>query len=150
MTPSGNDWTESVLYRFAGTPDGQLPANAVIFDSAGNLYSTTETREQTRRRCGWVRHGFELYPSGSGWSEKVLYSFQGGNDGSLPLAGLVFDQLGDLYGATTDGGTGGGGTVFKLTPSGGSWTYSLIFSFTGTTGGNLVAPAILGRGALLR
>ncbi len=139
MTPSGNDWTESVLYRFAGTPDGQLPANAVIFDSAGNLYSTTE--EGGADGYGTV---FELYPSGSGWSEKVLYSFQGGNDGSLPLAGLVFDQLGDLYGAATDGGTGGGGTVFKLTPSGGSWTYSLIFSFTGTTGGNCSRPSYPG------
>ena len=42
MTPSGSSWTESVLYRFSGSPDGQLPSNAVAFDSAGNLYSTTE------------------------------------------------------------------------------------------------------------
>jgi len=53
---------------------------------------------------------------GSGWSESILYSFQGGSDGGVPLVGLIFDPLGNLYGATSDGGSGGGGTVFKLTP----------------------------------
>ena len=136
MTPVGKGWTESVLYRFSGSPDGQLPANAVIFDSAGNLYSTTE--EGGLSNAGTV---FELSPSGSGWTEKVLYSFQGGDDGSLPLAGLIFDQLGNLYGATTNGGSGGGGTVFKLTPSGnGNWTYSSVYSFAGGTCSPYLGP----------
>jgi uncharacterized repeat protein (TIGR03803 family) len=126
LTPSGS---ESILYPFGGT-DGALLANAVIFDNAGNLYGTTVVG-------GLNNYGtvFELSPSGSGWTEKVLYSFENGNDGSFPYAGLVFDRSGNLYGATTDGGSRGGGTVFRLTPAGnGVWTFSLVFSFTGVPG----------------
>jgi uncharacterized repeat protein (TIGR03803 family) len=126
LTPSGR---ESILYPFAGT-DGAYPANAVIFDNSGNLYGTTYGG-------GVNNYGtvFELSPSGSGWTEKVLYSFENGNDGSFPNAGLVFDPPGNLYGATTDGGSRGGGTVFRLTPAGnGDWTFSLVYSFTGPAG----------------
>src|SRR5208283_1354867 len=60
----------------------------------------------------------------------------GGNDGMGRSAGLIFDPSGNLYGATVAGGQGGGGTVFELTPSNGGWTYSLLYSFTGTAGEN--------------
>ena len=126
ITPSGS---ESVLYPFNGI-DGAYLANAVIFDHSGNLYGTTVAG-------GLSNYGtvFELSPSGSGWTEKVLYSFEGGNDGGFPYAGLVFDSSGNLYGATSDGGSGGGGTVFRLTPAGtGDWTFSLGFSFAGPAG----------------
>ena len=128
LTPSGGGWTESVLHSFSGYPDGAGPFGGVILDNAGNLYGTTESGG-TGSGQGTV---FELtYSMGSGWSESILYSFQGGSDGGVPLVGLIFDPLGNLYGATSDGGSGGGGTVFKLTPSGGSWTFSLVYSFTG-------------------
>ncbi len=76
------------------------------------------------------------------WKEKVLYSFQGGNtDGYNPAGGVVFDQQGNLYGATTGGGSVSCapigyecGTVFELTPptrKGGSWTETLIYQFQG-------------------
>jgi len=125
MSPSGSGWTESVLYSFSGS-DGAHPENGVIFDNAGNLYGTT-----LDGGVGGYGTVFELTPSGSGWTEKVLYSFQNGSDGSHPVAGLIFDQSGNLYGATSNGGTGGGGAVFELTPSGNSWTYSLVYSFIG-------------------
>ena len=64
----------------------------------------------------------------------MLYTFQGGNDGGQPVAGLIFDSAGNLYGATASWGSGGGGVVFKLTPSGGSWTYSVLTSLTGSDG----------------
>ena len=126
LTPSGSGYTESVLYSFASSNDGGNPFNGVIFDNAGDLYGTTGYG-------GLSIYGtvFELTRSGPGWTENVLYSFLGRSDGSYPFAGLIFDQSGNLYGATTDSGTGGGGTVFELTPSGGSWTFSLVYSLTG-------------------
>jgi hypothetical protein len=45
------------------------------------------------------------------WKEKVLYSFQGGTDGATPAGGVVFDKAGNLYGTTTDGGSGGTNSI---------------------------------------
>ena len=62
---------------------------------------------------------------------KTLYKFTGGADGYYPYGGLIFDQAGNLYGTTMWGGILPG-TVFKLTPqAGGSWTKSVLYSFTG-------------------
>jgi uncharacterized repeat protein (TIGR03803 family) len=127
LTPSGSGWTESVLYGFPGRGNDGVFPNAVTLDNAGNLYGTTFNGGLSND--GTV---FEMtYSVGIGWTENLLYSFQNGNDGSLPIAGLIFDQSGNLYGATTNGGSGGGGTVFELTPSGGGWKYTLLYSFTG-------------------
>ena len=72
-------------------------------------------------------------------TEQVLYSFQGGTDGINPVGSVVFDQAGNLYGATNYGGgtndncTIGGtcGTVFQLTPQSGGWIESLLYVFQG-------------------
>ena len=131
LTPAGGgNWTQTVLYNFKqGSGDGTNPWTGVIFDQAGNLYGTTVNGGASG--AGAV---YELSPSGLGWTEKVIYSFSGGADGLSPYAGLVFDQSGNLYGATVGGGTGNGGTVFKLTPSGGTWTLSTLYTFLGTGG----------------
>jgi uncharacterized repeat protein (TIGR03803 family) len=127
---AGSGWTELPLYAFSGSPDGAVPYAGLIFDNAGNLYGTTTAGGTSGR--GTV---FELSPNGGGgWTEQVLYSFTGGSDGSFPTGGLTFDPAGNLYGSTNKGGSGGGGTVFKLTPSGGGWSYSLVKSFTGSSG----------------
>ena len=63
--------------------------------------------------------------------ETYLYSFQDGNDGGTPYAGLIADASGNLYGAATQGGANGGGTVFELAPSNGSWDFSVITSVPG-------------------
>ena len=104
----------------------------MIFDNAGSLYGTT-----TGGGSGNSGTVFELTRAGSGWTEAVLYNFQSGSDGSGPFAGLIFDQLGNLYGATAAGGQGGGGTVFKLSPSNGSWT---IRWFTALPEAPIVGP----------
>ena len=135
LTPSNGGWTEKVLYTFAGGSDGTHPWGGVILDQTGNLYGTTS---QGGIGCDGFGCGtvFELTPSGSGWTKKILYSFTGGRDGTDPYAGLVFDQSGNLYGATAFSGSGGGGTVFELTPSNGSWTFTLVYSLTGGQGPN--------------
>lgn len=125
-------WTETVLYSFCqqkSCADGANPAWGVIFDSAGNLYGTTEAGGGSD--FGTV---FELSPSSGGWTEHVLESFNGTN-GELPVAGLVFDGSGNLYG-TTSAGTGSGGTVFELSPSGATWVESILHVFGPIPDGN--------------
>ncbi len=129
LTRNGSAWTETILYAFQGQADGGAPYSGLIMDNAGNLYGTASAAGANRQ--GVV---FELKQSGGSWTEQVLYTFQGANDGGQPVAGLIFDNAGNLYGATASWGSGGGGTVFKLAPSGGSWSYSVLASFTGSDG----------------
>jgi uncharacterized repeat protein (TIGR03803 family) len=69
----------------------------------------------------------------SAWGQsqfKTLHKFTNGKDGGGPVAPLTFDQAGNLYGTTVEGGISGEGTVFKLTPNqDGSWTESVLYSF---------------------
>lgn len=125
--PIGNGhWTETVLYSFTGGDDGQYPFGSVIFDQAGNLYGTTQLGGTSGQ--GVV---FQLTPSPAGWTETVLYSFTGGDDGGQPLCSLVSDSAGNLYGTTSRGAQGGtAGTVFELVSLGsGFWTFSVIHEF---------------------
>jgi uncharacterized repeat protein (TIGR03803 family) len=79
-----------------------------------------------------------LILSSSVWPQvtfKTLYKFKGGKDGNAPLAGLIFDQAGNLYGTTVYGGhANSGGAVFQLTPDqNGRWTESVLYSFCSLT-----------------
>jgi uncharacterized repeat protein (TIGR03803 family) len=131
------------LYKFSGGKDGKFPQASLIFDQAGNLYGTTAGGGA--HQWGIV---FQLVPNLDGsWKENVLHQFTGGNDGGEPLAGLIFDQAGNLYGTTTQGGTcvfkQGCGVVFKLTPKGdGTWTESVIHSFKYTDGATPTAGVV--------
>lgn len=144
LSPEGAVWAETVLHYFVPSPaDGYLP-NAVISDASGVLYGTTALGGATG--SGTV---FELTPpssAGGAWTFTILYSFNpngnipGGNtgDGYGPAAGLISDESGALYGTTANGGANGYGTVFKLTPpaaAGGSWTETVLYSFTGGSDG---------------
>lgn len=137
LTPSGaGSWTESVVHSFnSDGKDGFYPYAGVTFDPAGNLYGTTQGSGPycNPYACGTV---FKLMPNGDGsWSEAVIHLFNG-SDGAFPVAGVIFDAAGNLYGTTVEGGFSfcegqGCGTVFKLTPNGdGSWTESVIHSFS--------------------
>jgi uncharacterized repeat protein (TIGR03803 family) len=129
LTPSDGSWTETSILELgrAGT-GGSDPFAGVILDSAGNLYGTTAgTFGVSNYPYGTV---YELSPSGSGWTVSLLHQFQNGSDGSFPKADLIMDALGNLYGTTSNGGSGSGGTVFELTPSQGGWVFSVLYSFT--------------------
>jgi uncharacterized repeat protein (TIGR03803 family) len=110
ISVSGNTLNEKVLYSFLGGNDGAAPyASLVPYN--GNLYGTTSAGGANGD--GTI---FELSPpvsAGGSWSEKVLYSFLGGNDGAAPYASLV-PYNGNLYGTTSAGGANGDGTAFKL------------------------------------
>jgi uncharacterized repeat protein (TIGR03803 family) len=111
-------WHEAALYRFEIVSDGANPLGNLIFDKRGNLYGTANGGDKAQ---GDV---FRLEPpkrKGAPWVITVLHAFPGAPDGRLPAAGLVFDNLGNLYSTTTEGGTGnactfGCGTVFEVLP----------------------------------
>ena len=128
--PPSNTWTESVIWNFTG-PDGEYPQNGVIFDPNGDLFGTARWGGQYG--FGTV---FKLTPSGNTWTETNAYDFQGGADGRYPIAGLMLDSSGNIYGATSDGGSGHGGTIFELIPSGNTYTFKLLYSFSGPLGQN--------------
>jgi uncharacterized repeat protein (TIGR03803 family) len=137
LTPSDGGWTESIVYSFAGGKnDGSWPYAGVVFGKSGNLYGTTY-QGGAGTGCGSTGCGtvYELTPSQSGWVENILYSFQSSSDGAAPAGGLIFDDAGNLYGATSDGGPAGGGTVFELSPSNGTWSYTVLFAFPGPGNG---------------
>lgn len=132
QTPTaGGGWTERVLHNFGNGVDGASPWAGLIIDATGNLYGTTH--DGGTYGVGTV---FELTPTGGGgWTEKVLHSFNF-TDGGGPYGGLVMDAAGNLYGTTYAGGSGGWGTVFELTPTGGGgWTEKVLFSFGDIGGG---------------
>jgi uncharacterized repeat protein (TIGR03803 family) len=131
--------SEKVLFDFTVGGDGAYPTSGLVFDTKGNLYGTTENGG-----ANFYGTVFQLTHSKSGWTENVLYSFANGSDGAYPSGALVFDEAGNLYGTAVSGGStscsNGCGTVFELVPgSGGSWTFSVIYSFTGGKDG--FAPA---------
>jgi len=131
LSPSGSGWTETVIHSFTGAPDGAEPWGSLVFDAAGNLYGTTQ-HGGTPSDGGVV---FKLSPSGNGWSETVIYSFESGADGCQPTAGLTIDSLGNLYGTTTSCGINFG-TVFELSPSGDAWNETTLWEFGGVDGAN--------------
>jgi uncharacterized repeat protein (TIGR03803 family) len=135
---AGHGWASKVLYSFNGNAgDGAFPIGGLTFDSAGNLYGTTVLG-------GAFNEGtvFELSPASHGnWTETLLYSFGTGTDGQRPLASVILDPAGNIYGVTNGGGTAWG-TVFELSSAGGSgWTETLLYTFI--SGGDPVyAPLV--------
>ncbi len=150
LMPTNSGWQESVLYSFANRSDGENPSTGVVMDADGNLYGTTQDggavgSQYCPTGCGNV---FALTHSGNTWTHTIIHNFLYSPDGNdpggsqIPGEGLVIDGQGNLYGTTFDGGSwscpertpySGGqgcGVIFKMTPSGGAWQFSLLQSFT--------------------
>jgi hypothetical protein len=133
----------------------------LIADKTGALYGTTGSGGTVSAcfgfGCGVV---FKLIPPKDGrtpWTEQTLWSFSGGSDGAFPIAGLIADKTGALFGTTASGGDGtnsdnicfgqgGNGVVFKLTPpkyGRTTWTETTLWAFSGSSDGCFpVAPLI--------
>lgn len=117
---------ETVLYSFTGAPDGRIPGTGtLIFDPSGNLYGTTQyggdlSCFQNAAGCGVV---YKLDKAGN---ETILYTFHGGTDGGVPVAGVILDSKGNLYGTASYGGDFDGpscsnvgcGIIYELSPAG--------------------------------
>ena len=119
--PTGKSsiWEEAVLYSFSGDAYGTDPAASLVFDAAGNLYSTTNGGTP---QCHYG-NVFQMRPAGGRgekWNLSTLYEFAGSPDGEYPAAPLVLDKSAKLYSTTTQGGTGdcsgGCGIVFEIKP----------------------------------
>jgi uncharacterized repeat protein (TIGR03803 family) len=140
-------WTESVLHDFCNkcdTDDGAFPYSDLIADAQGNLYGTTAVGGTAD--SGTV---FQVAPNGS---ETILHSFQGyPNDGMNPVAGLIADTQGNLYGTTQAAGSCGFnefgcGTIFKVTPDG---TESVLFNFCSNSKGESCQSGAIPTAALI-
>ena len=163
-TGGSGPWTETVLYAFTGSFDGAYPYQSLVMDESGNLYGTTldggdlSCSGDLGPGCGVV---FELSPpsSGSGaWTETVLHKFTGvsqhsaDSDGFFPVTSysMAIDPWGNLYGVTFGGGSenfcqsGGCGTVFRVSPPGGShgWEESILHAFRGWGDGLLPLTSV--------
>jgi hypothetical protein len=141
LSPSPGGWTEKVLYSFTGGSDGGGP-NSLLVGQDGNLYGTAEWGGNNNCGYGYTSCGvvFQLAPSGSGWTENVIYSFTGTTDGSGP-GGLIQDSRGNLYGTSVCYGPfgweycqlaiGGGieyGLIFGMSPSGSGWSFGVVYN----------------------
>ena len=133
LSNSGGTWTETVLHSFANAPDGANPENGLIMVS-GNLFGIATTGG-TGNGHGCV---FELSPSGSSWTEQVLYDINSTHSALTPgpTAGIIY---GTSY-----------GTIFQLTLNGsGVWVPTVLFTFNSadaaTEGSNPVGTLVLDR-----
>ena len=121
LSPGNDGWAESVIYSFQ-PPGPSQPYSGVIFDRNGNLFGTTVS--------GYPAGGvYELTPSDSGWTENTLYMFGINDPASAPYGGLIFDNAGNLYGATQHGGMYLAGWAYELTSSNGVWSANGLYTF---------------------
>jgi len=125
-----------LIYSFGGGSDGEYTDTELVVDRAGNLYGTSV-------QGGMFGGGtvFQVTPAGV---HTVLYNFTGGADGGEPYKGVTLDAEGNLYGTAVTGGggscEGGCGVVYKLANSGGTWTQTVIHTFTGADGSGPGSP----------
>jgi uncharacterized repeat protein (TIGR03803 family) len=135
----GGKWAQKVLHNFASGTDGANPNGGLVLDSKGAIYGTTysggnqDCRYEGETGCGTAFMLRPLLAKGGRWSESVIHRFnRSSSDGGNPMAGMVFDTKGSLYGTTLNGGPGQYGTVFCLKPpskGARAWVETLLHSF---------------------
>ncbi len=130
FSPSGNNWTENVLYTFQGGADGWGPHDIVGDGSFDHLFGATHgggSNGCDGTGCGTI---YELTRMGSVWIKTTLHVFTDGMDGAWPDAAPIMDSAGNLYG-TTSGAYTSTGTVWEMSPSGNGWTFTTLHVFAG-------------------
>jgi uncharacterized repeat protein (TIGR03803 family) len=148
----------TLLHEFSSRAGGLDPFAGVTLDAHGTIYGTTIIGGLPPNGCGshYVGCGtvFKLTPSPKGYKESVIHTFVG-TDGDQPYGGLVLDKSGDIYGTTAQGGIAlgysGSGTVFKLTPSGSTYTETVLhkFGLGGRDGEYPMSGLVLGKKGVL-
>jgi len=127
LAQTNGDWAYSVLYDFVSCDSGCAPYGRPLVLGSGSVYGTTTGGPHYPG--GAV---FELTPGFSGWSETLLHAFcptPECKDGGDPIAGVITDGSGNLYGTTPSGGPHGGGVVFKLASGRNGWMETVIHAF---------------------
>jgi hypothetical protein len=128
LTPSrSGGYIESVIYRFgaSGADDAWFPyTGGLTIDHKGALYGSTRDGGLLTGSPYEIGFGtiFKLTPTPKGYSETILYKFQGLSDGANPAAPPIFDRFGALYGTSAS-------TVYKLTPAGSGYKFSVLYGF---------------------
>ena len=145
LSPSG---FLNTIHVFRQVNDGAAPQARVVFGPDGSLYGTTSYGGgcSSNGGCGVV---FKLTPPArvlptalTDWTTTVLYRFSGA-DGADPQGELVFDRDGSIYGTTRWGGPSNDGVVYKLAYSGGAWTESVLYTFTGGSDGGMPVNGVV-------
>jgi hypothetical protein len=118
---SESGWLLNNIFNFGGLQGYEL--DGVISDASGNLYGLSDGNQQTNGS----ENAYELSPSNGNWTFTQLYDL--GEEGNL--SGPAMDSAGNLYGSNIISGYG---TIFKLTRSGNSYTYSVLHTFNSNDG----------------
>jgi uncharacterized repeat protein (TIGR03803 family) len=126
LSPRGPIWSETILHTFGTGADGAAPYAGVTLDAAGNVLGTTSAGGSSGNGTVFVLSKV------NSWAETIIHSFQNQDDGTVPYAGLIADSHGNFFGAATEGGNQGGGTIFELMPAGSGWNFTPIQSVPGS------------------
>ena len=127
LVNNGGTYTLTTLLSFDGS-NGTFPSAGLIADANGDLFGTTDAGGANNE--GTV---FELVNNSGTYTLTNLLSFNGSN-GAQPIAGLLADANGDLFGTTAGGGANNQGTVFELVNNSGTYTPATLLSFNGSNG----------------
>ena len=129
----GGGWKQTVLHTFTDGADGAIGSlGPLLVDKAGNVFGVAELGGDASCQCGVV---FKLTLVSGTWKFKTLDAFKGTPNAGSPYGGVIEDSKGNLYGTTYYAGAKGFGSVYKLTKSNGSFTETVLYSFTGGADG---------------
>jgi hypothetical protein len=157
LVPEGSQYTYQVVYAFgtASSNDGRYPLGRLLVDPSGTIFGVTNGG-------GADYYGtiYALVPRHGMYQETTLHSFRGFVDGANPVAGVIEDGDGNLYGTTADGGTSdncypkspdtGCGLVYEMVRGSSGYTKTTLYQFTGAPDGSSPFGALTfdGSGAL--
>ena len=150
LAQAASGWILSTLYNFLGESSGSSPSGLMVGNN-GILYGAAQGGLENCNSGGYCGFIFSLRPPATachstscGWNEAQTYTFTGPADAAQG-GNLVSDSSGNLYGVSQSGGAQQLGAVFELSPSIGGWIESILYNFSGGSGGSGPTDIIVGR-----